>query len=1070
MVNHAYQDTTSIFDAKFKFKTNECLFVVLAMPKRFISRVASICLMVILALSVFIEAKTSSQNQPSPLNMDELAVIGIHPLNWIENDLETFLKDTARKLHIQFLDRATGFMEGPYWRHPYVNDYMVKLAKESGIPLGSYMILTPIPPPLHMSSAWPDPYGRLKEAVEVCGGRDLEGTLIYHSDRVHVTMSVSCPPWLDHFVSSAQKILEAGVYAIDVDNIANAPFAFGGDFSDWAVYRFREHLIEKYGQEAAQLGIGNLTGFDIREYVIPRLNVMGDILVIAAPTVNFSREEIEQIVEFVSNGGGLLVQAESMSASYLNALLQRFGLSVSNANILSQNPLWDSGSFEARRMNRSHPITKELDRLVLNWAVAIDTNRPDAIALVETDELTWLDLDMDLRRSPAEPTGPFKVVVALEQGKGRVVVIGDRSQDSMFWSFDPLIRKTLSWLAKGHAGSRLVVFDETKNEYATLSAERAMKLDPNHPEWVFFGEFKKLAEFMGFKVMETGRPPSFPEDAVLREFVKFQHMELVRFVRNFVERVKLYGKEVLGRDVPIYGNQFLGGGPIVQAVGDTSLDSIILSPYLDLIQVEGSWPTLPPINRYTLIYRIAHAMAEHKKPVWQHIAFYGSKWLDAGVDYTKARLIALEIAAAYANGVIKELDLAGWPGACLLKYESECRSPIKLAGGVVVLPNMTVPEEVRKIVDFIWENRGLLVGFKPYSKVALVYSIPSLLWNWFPALKVRPTLLLQEIVGVADILQNLHVPFDVVIFGHPELYDDSFHLKRMKAYDVVILPLVTHLSRYQVEAIRSYVKSGGRIVFTHGLPIYDEEHNPLSPELKQAIDSLLQAYPDRVIFLKEPVGNIWYENLVSGYAEYDRYRSYLKLVEDALARLGMRPLVRLEGIQGLVEVSVLSKGMTFAVHIVNYNYEISHDEFKEQNGLRLYVDLSAVGLPLDVTWLSPEGFAVSLSPSVEDRYLVFDLPRVNYWGLLVLNKPNTMTVTTTKTVKITTIETTKMTEMVTLTRVITETSIIKETRTLAVTKALEGTKADWVLVSLAVAVTAIAVTTLLIYIRGKRGR
>jgi len=178
--------------------------------------------------------------------LDELAVVGIHPLNWVSGNLDTFFKDIARRLHIQFLDRATGFMEGDDWRYPYVNDYMVKLAKEAGIPLGSYMILTPIPPPQDKSSTWPDPSGRLREAVEVCGGRDLDGKLIYHDD-IHITMSVSCPHWLDHFVSSAKKILEAGVYAIDVDNIPIAPFTWGGDFSDWAIYRFKKHLIQKYG-------------------------------------------------------------------------------------------------------------------------------------------------------------------------------------------------------------------------------------------------------------------------------------------------------------------------------------------------------------------------------------------------------------------------------------------------------------------------------------------------------------------------------------------------------------------------------------------------------------------------------------------------------------------------------------------------------------------------------------------------------------------------------------------------------------------------------------------------------
>jgi hypothetical protein len=91
------------------------------------------------------------------------------------------------------------------------------------------------------------------------------------------------------------------------------------------------------------------------------------------------------------------------------------------------------------------------------------------------------------------------------------------------------------------------------------------------------------------------------------------------------------------------------------------------------------------------MYRMGHAMAELRKPVWQHIAFYGREWLDKKVDYTKVMLTALEVASAYANGAVKELDLAGWPGECLVGFTPGCGG--KLVGGVVVYPNMTVPSE-----------------------------------------------------------------------------------------------------------------------------------------------------------------------------------------------------------------------------------------------------------------------------------------------------------------------------------------------------------------------------------------
>jgi hypothetical protein len=183
-----------------------------------LSRAPSLLLLLALLLPLFLPAalqEVHAQLVPSPFhynvawdNPDDLVIVGIHPLNWVERNLERFFKEVAPSLHIQFIDRATGFMESWAWRDPYINTAMIRMAKEMGIQLATYLILTPIPPPDSVTTYWELPDGSTRDAVTACGGRDLEGKLVYHSDGLHLTFSLSCPGWFNHLTNSVYKILE----------------------------------------------------------------------------------------------------------------------------------------------------------------------------------------------------------------------------------------------------------------------------------------------------------------------------------------------------------------------------------------------------------------------------------------------------------------------------------------------------------------------------------------------------------------------------------------------------------------------------------------------------------------------------------------------------------------------------------------------------------------------------------------------------------------------------------------------------------------------------------------------
>ena len=131
------------------------------------------CLFSYCTLGLSNDQITDNLDYDKEVNLDDVLIVGVHPLNWVEAQAYEFWNRIVGNLHIQFIDRATGFMEGETWHSPYVNPSTVKLAHRNNIPIGSYMIFTPIPPKVYPRPKWKYPNGEEGYVMDVCGGRDL---------------------------------------------------------------------------------------------------------------------------------------------------------------------------------------------------------------------------------------------------------------------------------------------------------------------------------------------------------------------------------------------------------------------------------------------------------------------------------------------------------------------------------------------------------------------------------------------------------------------------------------------------------------------------------------------------------------------------------------------------------------------------------------------------------------------------------------------------------------------------------------------------------------------------------
>jgi hypothetical protein len=105
-----------------------------------------------------------------------------------------------------------------------------------------------------------------------------------------------------------------------------------------------------------------------------------------------------------------------------------------------------------------------------------------------------------------------------------------------------------------------------------------------------------------------------------------------------------------------------------------------------------------------------------------------------------------------------------------------------------------------------------------------------------------------------------------------------------------------------------------------------------------------------------------------------------RTVPEALAQV--TPAVRVEG-QDHVRALPRIKPGSAVIHLVNYRYDAANDDVRPFTGVRVQVDLSALGVKGARTcrWVTPDADPIDL-PINDNAILV---PRLDLWGLLVVN-------------------------------------------------------------------------------------
>lgn len=174
-----------------------------------------------------------------------------------------------------------------------------------------------------------------------------------------------------------------------------------------------------------------------------------DVLVISGAFKPLAKEEIQAVVDFVYNGGGLAVMLHV--APLIGELLHRLDVDFTNGTLRETTGLIEDNPLDFKIYNlHTHPVTDGLLQFSLYGSWALRSTAPHVKVIAETTEKGWVDLDRDNRLSANDAVQKFGVMAAGEIGQGRYLVIGD---DAIFQNrfFDrdnrELALRIVEWLS-----------------------------------------------------------------------------------------------------------------------------------------------------------------------------------------------------------------------------------------------------------------------------------------------------------------------------------------------------------------------------------------------------------------------------------------------------------------------------------------------------------------------------------------------------------------------------------------------------------------------------------------------
>jgi uncharacterized membrane protein len=441
-----------------------------------------------------------------------------------------------------------------------------------------------------------------------------------------------------------------------------------------------------------------------------------------------------------------------------------------------------------------------------------------------------------------------------------------------------------------------------------------------------------------------------PENPIFRALLTYEYETNLNTWRLVQDRARGLENEI-GHDVNLFGNQGM------MWMQNASFPyAALLSQYNPIIQIEHVVYTdpLPPYSHSSLVAKIGRASAIEGQPVWICGIIYDWEREETYFSRDLARLIVSE---GYANGARRIIELVmGTP-------HGDIPVPSDIRSGLVDLGRWIQRYD-------LYETAG-----ETLANVALVYSVPTLMWRFYPPTGHWNWPQTYEFSGWSQIMEEEHIPYDVVMFGHPSFWDDSDLAGVLSAYDVLILPRVDCISDAQLEALDDFTAQGGTVIVSGEFATRTEDFVGRTNTAERALQVVAYEPLDatdyysgrlrRTVLLEERTALASFLNSVMSDKR--------KLVTDVGSDVAINLLRGADG--------------NLQIHLLNYDYDpvlresISHSQFS----ISLQADAEELAGVSSVFLFTPDtADGMELAYEIDGDWISVNVPEIDIYSVLVI--------------------------------------------------------------------------------------
>jgi len=460
------------------------------------------------------------------------------------------------------------------------------------------------------------------------------------------------------------------------------------------------------------------------------------------------------------------------------------------------------------------------------------------------------------------------------------------------------------------------------------------------------------------------------DDPIVKIWSRFECVAFNEFLQAVCEHAKNYAKS-RGRD------WFAVSGNVYNLRGWPSPFTILGTNHFDIVWLEENGYWIPP-GRISLVTKQGLAFSGSRKPVWQLVS---SENPEAGKYLTGdyANLLGIIFAEVYSVG-----------GLCLADR-------LRFVG--FTAPTWLHPmgpkstELITSYCRFIRKNERHFLDARPCRPpVAIAYSLPTMMMGFYPSLGlVRSWEWDRGIMGISHVLDREHIPFDFIVLGHPEFWDDTEVLSRLWDYEILVLSNAEAMTERQAQAIRSFVQNGGRLLSFGTIATRDENYNQRNTSALRDLARLgLNRFGDgKTLHLSTNPGYPYWTNVVEDRRED---LSNFKTISDAVGSLISRPPIVETNAPDTVSISILWQAdRSIQVHLVNLDYDEEDDSIAEKDNLRVKVKIPS-GFSIkekEGRLMTPDGNGSpqQLEYALLDGYVELEVPHLRIYSIATICDP-----------------------------------------------------------------------------------